>query len=98
MDHTLGCSLLKQLVSNSTHKTRSLADALGTPALWRGPSESHRRAEETMGPGGPAHTEFQDTYPRAMERQEGAGFPQVPTEVTFVVMSGISPILRTHFS
>lgn len=35
---------------------------------------------ETMGPGGPAHTEFQDTYPRAMERQEGAGSPQLPTE------------------
>lgn len=53
---------------------------------------------ETMGPGGPAHTEFQDTYPRAMERQEGAGSPQLPREVTFVVMRGISPILRTHFS
>lgn len=33
---------------------------------------------ETMGPGGPAHTEFQDTYPRAMKRQEGAGPPSSP--------------------
>lgn len=83
MDHTLGCSLLTQLISNTSHKTRSLGDAPRAPALWQGPSESQRWAEESSsGNNGPRWScptlSFKTPIPEPWKGRRVQGPPSSP--------------------